>query len=166
MLTDWEKDIWTRVFIKVDRHAVVNYTFDRQLASNQKFSQSFGMVDKTLFRQEEKQDTPKKGPKEALIKKEPATPQEPTANLKRRLTVTVEPNKAYFSDAEDQDKWFYLRLMNEKNQEVGQLRSDGMQQLKNIANDIVIILRFNSFFIARRTPAVYQPWAASDGRAA
>jgi hypothetical protein len=57
--------------------------------------------------------------------------------------------------------------MNEKNQEVGQLRSDGMQQLKNIANDIVIILRINSFlFIARRTPAVYQPWSASDGRAA
>jgi len=61
MLTDWEKDIWTRVFIKVDRHAVVNYTFDRQLANSQKFNQSLGMVDKTLFRQEDKQDTPKKG---------------------------------------------------------------------------------------------------------
>jgi len=50
MLTDWEKDIWTRVYIKVDRHAVVRYTFDRQQAAEQKFTQSLGMVDKTLFR--------------------------------------------------------------------------------------------------------------------
>lgn len=124
MLTDWEKDIWTRVYIKVDRHAVVRYTFDRQQASQQKFSQSLGMVDKTLLKQEEKQTT-KKGPKEApkLQRTKTQTPELP--NQKRRLS-TVEPNREYCSDTEDAENFFYLRLMNEKNQEVGQLRADGM----------------------------------------
>jgi hypothetical protein len=56
--------------------------------------------------------------------------------------------------------------MNEKNQEVGQLRSDGMQTLKNIANDIVRICALTLFIIARRTVAVYQSRFAADHRAA
>lgn len=120
------------------------------------------MVDKTLLKQEEKQTT-KKGPKEApkLQRTKTQTPELP--NQKRRLS-TVEPNREYCSDTEDAENFFYLRLMNEKNQEVGQLRADGMQTLKNLANDIVRILLL-IFWLARRQAEVYQLRPAADDRA-
>jgi hypothetical protein len=46
----------------------------------------------------------------------------------------------YFSANEseaDEPEQYYLRLLNENNQEMGQLRSDSLQSLKNIANQIV-----------------------------
>jgi hypothetical protein len=39
MLTDWEKDIYTRVFLKVDNRATIKYTFNSQEAKDEQFKQ-------------------------------------------------------------------------------------------------------------------------------
>ena len=119
MLTDWEKDIWTRVYLSVDRRSVVNYTFDRQQATAKKFVHSLGKVEKTLFRTEVKQERKNEVHKDEVssrVSKEPGTPS--TVSAKPRRLSIVETSNEYHSDTEIDEKLFYLRLMSEKNQEV------------------------------------------------
>jgi hypothetical protein len=84
MLTDIEKDIWTRCFINVDRRSTVRFTFDRQLATNKKFPKSLGVIDKTKLTQQDKPPAP-------------ATP--------IRKSKTISTQESFHAQA-DLDAWF------------------------------------------------------------
>jgi len=64
LLTDWEIDEWTRVFIKIDRSARLSYTFSLTEATEKKFSSTCGSIAKSYL----KSGVPET-PKSAKLKK-------------------------------------------------------------------------------------------------
>ena len=43
-LSDWEKDIWTKVYFTVARRGVFNYTFDKNDAKKKSYELSLGEI--------------------------------------------------------------------------------------------------------------------------
>jgi hypothetical protein len=75
----------------------------------------------------------------------------------------AEAEKDVVSDGEEMPtKMFIVRLLNEKDKEVAQFKSDSMQPLKQLANDIVSKTLSNSK--ARCQTEMPKPWSTADGR--
>jgi len=54
LLTDWQGDIWSRVYLSVKRDAIVAYTFDRKQAVDKKFPNILGQVSQSMLKLPEK----------------------------------------------------------------------------------------------------------------
>lgn len=132
-MTNWEKEIWTRIYGKVTKNAKFIYTFSREEASLQKYPHSLNGIAAAII----KMPIPKK-PSSPKLSQKSLTLQQP--DLKRVHSqvppMSVVPIPIEINLTEDGSDTYLMRLVSEKGQEIAQIKANRLEPLKRIVEDI------------------------------